>query len=127
MKAESLPFIVKYASAIKETTNFWSDLDFSIVENEEDKVVIDLGQLEIHYVDENTEPFEEYKFATAKQGRGIGSLIYLEIEGLSELFKKLRKLSPRILTEIKANHWDGREFMFSDPDGYLFVAFSMKQ
>ena len=90
-------------------------------------MVIDLNGYELHYVLESTEPFEEYFFATNKNNRGMGSLIYFNTDDINELHSEATKLSPNKITNVKENLWEGREFLFSDPDGYLFVAYKMNE
>jgi hypothetical protein len=43
-----------------------------------------------------------------------------DIDGYYQLAKD-KQVQTR--TEVLKNHWDSREFMFSDPDGYLFVVY----
>jgi hypothetical protein len=118
-------FSVNYISNVGETIEFWKSLGVKIIEHTQDKVVIDLGNFQIHYILETTEPFAEYQFATDTNGRGRGVLYYFEAEDLGGFYDKVKSLSPKHLTPLKNNHWDGREFLFSDPDGYLFVAYTL--
>ncbi len=122
---KSLPFSVFYCESVENTYSFWKSLDFNILNKEEDKIVVGFSDFEIHYILDSTEPFKEYQFATRKEGRGNGVLIYFEIGQIEEFKNKVGKLKTEVITDIKENHWGGREFMFSDPDGFLFVAYSM--
>ncbi len=122
----SLPFSVLYISNVNETYDFWSKLGFEILKKEVDKVVVNISGFELHYILDSTEPFKEYLFNTVKENRSRGAILYFEIELIESFYEKVKSLNPKILTKIKENLWDGLEFLFSDPDGYLFAAYKIQ-
>jgi uncharacterized glyoxalase superfamily protein PhnB len=121
--AENTSFLVYYAQSIERTHQFWLQLGTTIKQKAEDKVVVAIGGYEIHYIQENTEPFAEYQFATSKQGRGQGALLYFGVTDIDGYYQLAKDKQVQTRTEVLKNHWDSREFMFSDPDGYLFVVY----
>ncbi len=118
-------FLVYYAQSIERTHQFWLKLGAVIKEKADDKVVVALGGYEIHYIQENTEPFAEYQFATSKQGRGQGALLYLGVTDIDSYYQQINDSEIATRTEVLKNHWGSREFLFPDPDGYLFVAYQV--
>ncbi len=121
--AENTSFLVYYAQSIEQTHQFWLRLGAIIKQKADDKVVVAIGGYEIHYIQENTEPFAEYQFATSKQGRGQGVLLYFGVSDIDAYNQLAKDSQVTAHTEVLKNHWDSREFLFSDPDGYLFVAY----
>lgn len=117
-------FIVAYTSDIEKLTTFWEGMQAEIKQKFGDKLVIALAQIEIHYILETLEPFEEYQFATKREGRGQGVLTYFGVEDIKK-FHALVKSFSTFTTEPRKNAWDGIEFLFKDPDGYLFAAYQL--
>lgn len=118
-------FLVLYSNNIQNIHDFWSRLHVPILESEIDKCVIQLGGIELHYVLDTSEEIESYLFATKKEGRGIGNLHYFEVESIDTFFDLVAQINPSKLTDIKHNHWGGKEFLFSDPDGFLFAVYEI--
>lgn len=116
-------FLVVYCAEVVATASFYQKLGFIAKEHTEDKFVVNVGGVELHYILETTEPFAEYRFATNREMRGQGVLIYFGVDDLEQFYRKAKEST---LTEIKSNHWGGKEFMFKDPDGYLFVVYEVE-
>lgn len=123
--AENSSFLVYYAQSIEQTQQFWLGLGAVIRQKADDKVVVAVGGYEIHYIQENTEPFAEYQFATNKLGRGQGSLLYFGVTDIDAYYRLAKDNRVVTRTEVLKNHWDSKEFLFLDPDGYLFVAYQV--
>lgn len=118
-------FHVMYISNVEATKTFYEALGAEIVKVEDDKVVVNLGAYNLHFILDSTEPWEEYKFAAGVAGRGQGILFYIEVEDLEEAYRKVKELQANVRSQIKENWWDGKEFLFEDPDGYKFVFYKM--
>lgn len=117
-------FEVLYCSSIDAVEKFWLKLGFEVRKVNKSICIVEISGIELHYVLESEEPFEAYEFATEKLGRGSGVLHYFEHAELENL--KVEVVSSGVKsTAIARNHWDGEEFLFADPDGYLFVAYRM--
>lgn len=119
-------FLVQYVKNITITHNFYQDIGATIEKLESDKVVVKLGDFEIHFVQQETEPWQEYKYITVDSLRGQGVLFYIEVENISEIRAKIDSAGGKIVTDLKENWWDGKEFLCEDPDGYKLVFYEMK-
>jgi predicted enzyme related to lactoylglutathione lyase len=118
-------FLVQYVKDVTATHNFYSDIGAVIEKIESDKVIVKLGDFEIHFVQQNTEPWEEYKYIAIDQSRGQGILFYVEVESTAEIRVKVEAAGGKVKTDIKENWWDGKEFLCEDPDGYKLVFYEM--
>jgi len=118
-------FLVYYTKSTELIKAFWDSLKVEANQYTDDKVVVVMGNIEIHYILDTTEPFEEYLFATMPTNRGQGIIHYFSVNDIEKFRTAVEKLKPAQLTEIKNNHWDAKEFLFSDPDGYLFAVYEM--
>lgn len=120
-------FNVLYIANVANTSSFWKKIGAIIKQEEKDKVVVSVSDFDLHCVLESTEPFPEYQFATKNEGRGQGNLMYFGVDGIEDFYTKVKNAGPEKITPIKDNHWGGREFLFSDPDNYLYVAYQMNE
>ncbi len=128
MIANESSFLVLYCDNTLSTKDFYTKIGAIITEYEDNKkCVVNLGGNSLHFIHTSNEPFDEYKPFTKKSSdhsvRGQGILIYLEVKNISEFYNLVKSLSARIYTEIKDNHWDYKEFAFSDPNGITLVAY----
>lgn len=119
-------FNVLYISSVEKTYNFYKELGAKILEKDEDKVVAKLGDFNFHFIKDTSEPFDEYLHATRKEGRGQGSLFYIEVEDLMEFYFELKNSALGATTSIFVNNWNGEEFLLEDPDGYKLVFYKIK-
>jgi len=118
-------FHVLYISNVETTHNFYKSINAEITQLEEDKVVVQMGGYILHFVLDSSEPWDEYRIATSKEGRGQGILFYIEVENLETAKDLVKDAGAKFHSEIKENWWNGKEFMFEDPDGYKFVVYKM--
>jgi len=89
-------------------------------------VVVKLSDYEIHFIDAETEPWDEYKYIAKLPEKGGSIIFYLETTNLQAAFKLVKEAGGLIKSEIKENWWNASEFLFEDKDGYKFVIFSYK-
>lgn len=118
-------FIVVYIKDVANTADFYKVIGAKITQQQADKVVVKLGDHEIHFVQETTEPFAEYQYATKPEGRGQGILFYVETDEIDALHKKLTESKQPVKSPVKENMWQGKEFLVEDPDGIKIVVYQM--
>lgn len=114
-------FHVLYTDSITKTHDFFQKLGVEIKKVEDDKVVVELGDYDLHFILNTSEPFREYAYVAEKKDYGNGILFYTEVENIEDAFEKVKSAGGNIKSDIKPNHWECREFMFEDPNGYKFV------
>ncbi len=119
-------FIVAYAKDVQKTHAFYKQLGAEIIKLENDKVVVKIGDYEIHFVKDTAEPWDEYKYIANLQNPGNGMILYLEVNSIQESLETVKNAEGKIVTAIKENWWDGIEFLFEDPNGFKFVFYQMK-
>lgn len=117
-------FLVLYAKDVQATHNFYTSIGATITQKTEDKVVVELGGYDLHFVLESTEPFGEYQPLTDPFGRGQGVLMYAEVENAESMHQQLVAKGIKPKTQVKLNHWGSKEFWVQDPDGYNLVFYS---
>jgi predicted lactoylglutathione lyase len=114
-------FNVLYTEDIQATHDFYKKIGAEIEKIEDDKVVVTLGDFNLHFILANTEPFKEYEYIAKKNDYGNGVLFYIEVEDIEKLFSFLEDSTK---SSIKPNHWQCREFLLEDNNGYKFVFYS---
>ncbi len=119
-------FQVLYAKNIEETHKFYKAIGAEIGEVKKEKIVVGIGDYEIHFIQQDTEPWKEYKYVAQEQSRGNGILFYCEVEDIKQAIVKVTMAEGNIKSKIKENWWNGEEFLFEDPNGYKFVLYQMK-
>lgn len=115
-------FNVLYTGDIKITADFYKGIGCKISELENDKVVVEMGDLELHFVLPQSERFQEYLFI-ASGNYGFGNIFYIEVDNLEKAFNLVQEAGGRIYSHIQKNHWGCKEFLFQDPNGYNFVVY----
>jgi len=118
-------FQVLYVKDIIKVEEFYKALGVEIVELEINKVVINLGSYNIHFIKDDTEPWDEYKYIAVNNSRGNGIIFYIEVDELDNIFSKVINAKGIIKSPIKANWWGAKEFLFEDPNGYKYVFYKM--
>ncbi len=126
-------FNVLYCKDVNVTHYFYKEIGAEVLELSDDKVVVQLGDFEFHFCNENTEPFVEYQYLTNFEKRGQGTLFYVEVNDISQAFSIVSEISylrdnistHKIITGTKKNHWGGKEFLVEDPDGYKLVFWAL--
>ena len=114
-------FHVLYTDNLQATYAFYNALGASIKQALDDKVVVEMGDYSLHFILDTTEPFEEYQYIARKNDYGNGVLFYIEVEDLERAYKKVQNAGGVVKTDIKNNHWECKEFLFEDPNGYKFA------
>jgi catechol 2,3-dioxygenase-like lactoylglutathione lyase family enzyme len=117
-------FNVLYTKDVLATKEFFENLNVEILESNYEKLVFALGGFDLHYILSSSEPFEEYKYTAGSSDYGQGTLFYFAVEDLEKFYDLVKKAGGRIKSQIKENHWGAKEFLFEDPNGYRFVAYS---
>lgn len=121
MFIEKSAFHVLYTDNLKATYSFYHTLGATIKQALDDKVVVAMGDYSLHYILNTTEPFEEYHYIAKKNDYGNGVLFFIEVEDLHMAYEKVKKAGGTLKSEIKPNHWECKEFLFEDPNGYKFA------
>lgn len=124
VKKES-SFLVSYIKDVRQTHDFYKSIGAEIIELKDDKVVLKIGDFEIHFVKDKTEPWDEYKYIANLKNPGNGIIYYIEVNNLEESLKLVSNAGGKIISDIRENWWDGKEFLFEDVNGYKLVFYQM--
>lgn len=116
-------FNVLYTKNLELTEKFYKTIGAEIQKVESDKVVVGIGDFDLHFILAQSEPFEEYHFVANSNEYGSGNIFYIEVENLENLFELVENAGGKIKSQIKENHWDCKEFLFEDVNGYKFAAY----
>ncbi len=77
------------------------------------------GSVEIFFNDQKA-VFEEYPALGAKPIGGSLTL-FIEVEGIEDLFKKVQQHGAKITMPMKDQFYGMREFAFEDPEGWVIT------
>lgn len=116
-------FLVLYSTDINKTHNFYKGLGLEIQEFEKDKVVVQFGSFEFHFVLYTTEPFQAYKYIATPTDYGHGVIFYIETNDIVTDSQLIEQQGGTIKAPIFENHWGCRECLFEDPNGYIFALY----
>jgi len=125
MFTKNSSFNVLYTEDLNSTHEFYKYIGAEIKKLESDKVVIGIGDFDLHIVLDSTEPVEEYKVLASSTNKGGAAIFYSEVDNINELFKNIESTKGKILSEIYNNHWGASEFLCEDPNGYKFAFYQM--
>jgi predicted lactoylglutathione lyase len=115
-------FVVLYSNDIESTKLFYNQIGGEVIESDDTKLVVALGNLELHFVLSSTEKFENYQFIT-KQPVGQGIILYIGVENLEDTKSFVETAGSPTIFPIQANHWGTEEFLFEDPNGFKIVVY----
>lgn len=116
-------FNVLYTKNLEETEQFYKAIRAEIKESAEDKVVVRIGDFDLHFILNSAEPFEAYKYIADSKEYGSGNIFYIESENIEEDFNQIKQAGGIIQSEILDNLWECKEFLFEDPNGYKFAVY----
>jgi predicted enzyme related to lactoylglutathione lyase len=122
MFTDNSSFIVLYTDSLENTREFYDKLKIRLIEEEENKLVYRIGDYELHFILSSSEVFENYKYVS-NNPLGQGILMYIGSSELEKTFDVIQSSKPNNMTPIAANHWESREFLFEDPNGYKFAVY----
>ncbi|MEX0896362.1 MAG: VOC family protein [Patescibacteria group bacterium] len=123
MFKNSTSFNVLYTNDITNTRRFFSGFGLEIQELDAEKVVVIFGSFELHFILRSAESTKDYQYITEVKNCGQGIIFYIQttdIDGAKELIEKHGGV---IKSPIFTNHWNCRELLFEDPNGYKFAVF----
>lgn len=120
MFTDNPSFIVLFTLNLEETKQFYLSLKAKIIEEEQNKIVIILGENELHFVNSKGVPDSNYQLEISAQN---SLLIYIGTKNIKKTYTTILKLNPIYITPIKPNDWESKEFMFHDNNGYKFVCY----
>ncbi|MCA9397612.1 VOC family protein [candidate division WWE3 bacterium] len=116
-------FIVLYSTNITQTHDFYQSIGLDIKEYEDDKVVVEIGSLELHFILYSTEPFQEYKYIATPDNYGHGVIFYVETNDIVTDSQLIEQQGGTIKAPIFENQWGCKECLFEDPNGYNFALY----
>lgn len=114
-------FSVLYTTDVEKTATFFQKLGITPRKHEADKVVLEFGGFDLHYVLYTTEPAPAYQYITEPQKYGHGVLFYIKTDNIAIVAEKIRDAGGVLKTEVFTNHWNGQELLVEDPNGYKFA------
>jgi hypothetical protein len=110
MFTDSMSFIVLFTQDLSGTKKFYTEIGASMVEAEENKVVIRLGEIELCF--------------KLSHSNSVSNVIFYT--GTNDLIKAYKIISNIKSTEtscIIENDWGTKEFNFKDNNGYQICVF----
>ena len=116
-------FNVLYTNKINETKAFYEKIGAIISEFEKEKLVLNLAGFDLHFILSSSELFSEYNYVANSESFGGGILFYFAVSDIESFYELIELSGGVIKSPIKKNHWDAKEFLFEDPNGYKFVAY----
>jgi predicted enzyme related to lactoylglutathione lyase len=122
LKTES-SFNVLYTTDIEKTHQFYKKMGATIKQLEKDKVVVNIGSFELHFILNTTEPFEKYRYIAVPKNYGQGIIFYLLTDNIHDLPKQIEEAGGTLKSEVFENLWESYELLFEDPNGYKFAAY----
>ncbi len=114
-------FNVLYTANIQKTASFFEKLGIPLKQYEDDKVVVEFGSFDLHYILNTTEPFEEYKYIAHPTQYGQGVIFYIETSDIELASQKILDAGGTLKSSVFKNNWNCREFLAEDPNGYKFA------
>jgi len=120
---KSSSFNVLYTKDLLKTENFYNLIGAELLKSENHTTTVNIGDFSLHFVKSDSEPFEEYRFIANQESYGSGNIFYIEVSEIEEFLVLVQKAGGIIKSQIKDNHWECREFLFEDPNGYKFAAY----
>lgn len=119
-------FHVLYTTDIEKTRDFYKSLGGTIKQYETDKVVVELGSFEFHFILNTKEPNRLYSYIAKPIMYGQGVIFYIETNNIKKLANRIKKIGGKLKADVFENHWDYLEILFEDPNGYKFAAYQEK-
>lgn len=116
-------FNVLYTEDIETTYSFFNKIGCIISQKDEDKVVVNFGSFDLHFILSSTEPSEDYQYIALDKNRGSGNIFYIECDNIEQDFQNVKMAGGIIKTSIFNNHWNCLEFLFEDFNGYKFCLY----
>ncbi len=114
-------FNVLYTTDIAKTASFFEKLGIGLEQHESDKVVVQFGSFDLHYILNTTEPFEDYKYIAQPEHYGQGVIFYIETTDIEQVAERISEAGGTLKSSIFDNKWDCRELLAEDPNGYKFA------
>ncbi len=118
---KKLDVMVILVKDIVRTAEFFKTLGFTIYEQTEDKVGVQLGDFYIDFHDERTVTFQG---ESGKEPKGLGIWIYVRVEDVDAYYKSIVEKGLKPSSEPRDWPWGNREFVIRDPDGYKYVFYN---
>lgn len=122
MFTDNSSFTVLYTNDLEKTRNFYDQIKVRLIEEEESKLVYRLGDYELHFILSSSEAIESYRYSS-NGNLGQGILMYVGSSNIVKSRDSIMNARPLNITEIVQNHWESKEFLFEDPNGYKFVVY----
>lgn len=125
MLTKNSSFNVFYSDDLKTTEDFYKLIGAEIKKVQDDKLVIGVGEFDIHIILSSTEPSPDYKFMSMSHDKGGAAVFYIEVDNIDKLHQQIIFSGGTIKSGIYNNHWGAREFLCEDPNGYKFAFYQM--
>lgn len=106
-----------YSKDPKAVAEFYKELGFENVKEDENQTRVISEGLILSYMDQNKVEFT----LDPKIPRGEGIYIYFEVENVDQFYQTLKDKGLQTSSEPKDWPWGKREFVIRDPDRYKLV------
>jgi predicted enzyme related to lactoylglutathione lyase len=116
-------FNVLYTTNIDKTHYFYKEIGAEIKELQDDKVVVDIADFELHFILNTKEPIENYQYIAERKNYGQGIIFYIETEDIEKSHDLILKANGIVKMDIFKNLWNCKELLFEDPNGYKFALY----
>lgn len=117
-------FNVLYTKDLQRTHDFYKNIGAEIREFDSSKVVVGIGDFDLHIVLSKTEPHPSFKYLANSDNSNSGVIFYIEVEDIDKAFELVKENGALIKTEVFNNHWGCKEFLFEDCNGVKFAFYS---
>ena len=124
MYTNNSSFNVLYTKDIQRTHDFYKNIGAEIRKFESDKVVVGIGDFDLHIILAETEPHESYKYLADSNNSNSGIIFYVEVEDIEKAYELVKNNGGILKTQIFENHWECSEFLFEDFNGFKFAFYA---
>lgn len=115
---KKLDSLLLYVTDTHKTAEFYRQLGFEVVKEEDNFTLARLGDFELHCHDRTEVTFRNESLVEPK---GAGVYIYVNVENIDQHFQILKGKGLQPSSEPRNWPWGNREFVIRDPDGYKLV------
>lgn len=112
-----LDYILLYVSDLDKTASFYGKLGFEIAKRTENKVVVKLGDFELHCYDQSKVFFKQ----DVDRFKGAGVFIYISADDVDGKYSELMSKGLQPSGKPKDFEWENKEFAIKDPDDYKII------
>ncbi len=123
MKMKCISGIVCFVKDIRKTAEFYEILGFEFKTRTPDFATAYLNWFWIEFVAQDKAEKSVFQKELDLNQKGTNLFIHISVEDVDEFYESIISKGLKPSSKPKDFHWDRREFIVRDPDGYKLVFF----